>query len=45
MWIRQNSRPMQEENKKKRKIGRARKKKNADKCSQKEGVTYAAGGF
>jgi hypothetical protein len=35
----------QEENKKKRKIRRARKKKNADKCSQKEGVTYAAGGF
>jgi hypothetical protein len=32
----------QEENKKKRKIRRARKKKNADKCSQKEGVTYAA---
>ena len=35
----------QEENKKKRKIRRARKKKNADKFSQNEGVTYAAGGF
>ncbi|CAB3993077.1 Hypothetical predicted protein [Paramuricea clavata] len=35
----------QEENKKKRKIRRAQKKKNADKCSQKEDVTYAAGGF
>jgi hypothetical protein len=35
----------QEENKKKRKLRRARKKKNAGKCSQKEGVTYAAGGF
>ena len=34
-----------EETKKKRKIRRARKKKNADKYSQKEGVTYAAGGF
>ena len=33
----------QEENKKKRKIRRARKKKNADKFSQNEGVTYAAG--
>jgi hypothetical protein len=35
----------QEENKKKRKIRRARKNKNADKRSQKEGVTYAAGAF
>jgi hypothetical protein len=35
----------QEENKKKRKIRRERKKTNTDKCSQKWGVTYAAGGF
>ena len=35
----------QEESKKKRKISRARKKKNGDKFSQKEGVTYVVGGF
>ncbi len=34
-----------EETKKKRKIRRACKKKNADKYSQKESETYAAGGF
>ena len=35
----------QEENQKKREIRRSRKKKNVDKFSQNEGVTYAAGGF
>ena len=36
---------VREDNKKKRKIQRAQKKKKADKVSHKEGVTYAAGEF